>query len=219
MIKKPLILLALLAIGVSACSSSARTQNGPPNSGTLNPMSELAVGTIKLDGTQNAVTKEQAAQLLTMWQVYKQLIASSTAAQPEIDGLSAQIRDTMTADQHKAISGMKLAQSDIFAFMQSQGGGPSSSASGQTNKGSTNQGGGFPGGGDPGGGMPPPDMGGGMPGGGMPGGGTTSRQATGTQTANSTQGSAQSARLANANRVPSPLIEALIQYLQKVAAS
>ncbi len=216
MIKKTFILLALLALGVTACSSAQpQSSTQTQNSRTLNPMSELAVGTLKLDGTKNAVTKEQAAQLIPMWQVYKQLIASSTSAQAEIDGLSAQIRDAMTTDQRKAITDMKVAQSDVFAFMQPRGGSASSGTGGQSNRSGNGQGGGFPGGGDPGAGGPPPDMGGGMPGGGMPGGGTTGRQVTGTQTANSSPG----ARPADANRVPSPLIDALIQYLQKVTAS
>jgi len=217
MMQKLTILLILLAMTITACSSGAPSQNGSANGQTLNAMSQLAVGTLKLDGTDNAITKEQAAQLLPLWQVYKQLIGSDTAAQTEIDGLSSQIRDSMTADQRKAITDMKLSQSDVFTYMQ-QGGGAASGASGQSDRSSTSQG---PGGGFPGGdpvGMPPPDMGGGMPGGGMSGGSTT-RQASGTQTANSGQSGAQSARPGNMNRVPSALIDALIQYLQKVAAS
>lgn len=178
-------------------------------------MSQLAVGTLKLEGTGKAITKEQASQLIPMWQVYKQLIASDTAAQQEIDGLSGQIRDTLTSDQRKAITDMKLTQSDVFAFMQRDGA-AASSPSGQSSRNSNSQGGGFPGGG-PAGGMPP-DMAGGMPGGGMVGGSTT-RQSSGTQTANSAQGGTQSTRPGNMDRVPSPLIDAVIQYLQKITAS
>ena len=214
--KKPIILLTLFATLLTACSSAAGPQNGSQNNRTLSPMSQLAVGTLRLEGTDKAITKEQASQLIPMWQVYKQLIASDTAAQQEIDGLSSQIRDTLTSDQRKAITDMKLTQSDVFAFMQ-QGGVAASGAAGQSSRNSNSQGGGFPGGG-PAGGMPPPDMAGGMPGGGMPSGSTT-RQSSGTQTANSAPGGTQSTRPGSTDRVPSPLIEAVIQYLQKIAAS
>ncbi len=218
LIRKSTILIVLFALSNTACSTTSGPQGGAPNNGKLNPMSELLVGTLKLDGTPNAVTKQQAAELLPMWQVYQQIITSDTAAQAEIDGLTQQISDTMTADQRKAISDMKLSQSDIFAFMQQQGGGmqangtPSAS---RTTTGQNNNQGGFPGG--PGGGMPPGGMGDpGAFGGGMPGGGTTSQRASGTQTANS---QANGARPGGMNRVPSVLIDSLIKYLQKVAAS
>ncbi len=205
--KKSMILLLILAVTLVACSAAAGNQNGPTSSRSLNAMSALAIGTLKLDGTVNAITKQQASELLPLWQVYKQLSSSSNAAQAEIDALSTQIGETMTSDQHKAISDMKLTQADIFSFMQPAGA-AASGTSGQSSRNSTGQGpaGGFPGG-DPGG-MPPPDMGGGMPGG-------TTRQGTSTQTANSGPG----ARPANLDRVPSGLIDAVIQYLQKVAAS
>ncbi len=210
------VVLTLLALALTACSALSPSTNGPGNGGALSPMSQLAAGTLKLDGTKNAVTKEQAAQLIPMWQVYKQLDSSDTAAQQEIDGLSAQIRDTMTADQRKAINDLKITQSDVMAYMQPNRSGSASGSSSPSNRSTTSQGG-FPGG--PGG-MPPGGMMG-DPGGIPPGmtGSSTSRQSSGTQTANGTQSGAQNARPANMNRVPTPLFDALIQYLQKVAAS
>ncbi len=218
--KKIIIILAVLTITLTACGASSKTTTGSQNGGTLSAMTQLVVGTLKLEGTDQAVTKQQAAELLPLWQVYQQLIASDTAAQAEIDGLAGQIRDAMTSDQSKAIADMKLTQADVVAFMQQQGVsmGPTPSAGG-SKSGTSNQGGsGFPGGGDPGGGMPPGGFPGGDPGGGMPGGNTTTRQGSSTQTANATPG-AQPGRGGNMNRVPSALIDALIQYLQKTAGS
>jgi hypothetical protein len=211
--KKITVILVLLAFSLAGCSA-ASTQSGAQGSGNLNPMSELIIGSLKLDGTANAITRDQAKELLPLWQVYKQLMTSDSAAQAEIDGLGSQIKDTLTSGQRKAISDMKLSQSDAFTYMQSQGGASTGSTGGQgaSSNSSRNSGaGGFPGGDL--GGMPPggmPDAGG-FPGGGMPGG-TSSRQATGTQTANT-------GRAGNMDRVPTPLIDALIQYLQKTRAS
>ncbi len=208
MIKKSAILLSLMALVLTACGTA---RAGTPNNGKLNPMSELIVGTLKLDGTGQAVTKDQAKELITLWEVYKQLMTSDTAAQPEIDGLSQQIREAMTSDQLKAIQDMKLSQTDVMSYMQPQGGSAqgSGSGTGRSNNSSGMPGGGMPGGGMPGGGMPPS---GAMPPGDF--GGNMQRQGTGTQTPNSTAGVRP-----NSDRVPSMLIDALIQYLQKIAAA
>jgi hypothetical protein len=214
MLKKTIVLITLFALTLTACSATAGNQPGQQNSRTLNPMSELVVGTLKLDGTPNAVSKEQAAQLLPMWEVYKQLTSSDTAAQAEIDGLSDQIHETMTADQTKAIASMKLTQGDLFSFMQGQraGSGTGPSSSSRRNSSGQGNGGNFFAGGGPGGGFSPGGDPGGFPGGGgFSNGGTSSRQGTGTQTASGTQ----AARSANPNRVPTILLDTLIQYLEK----
>ncbi len=90
----------------------------------MQPITELAVGTLKLDGTAEAVTAQQASELLPMWEVYKQLVSSDTAAQAEIDGLrAAQIRASMTEAQQQSITAMKLGERDVFAVMQPGPGG------------------------------------------------------------------------------------------------
>ncbi len=219
MFRKTLLLAVTLTLALTACSSAQNTQGnqgsqpGMAGNGKLNDMSELIIGTLKLDGTANAVSKEQAAALVPMWQVYKQLMTSDTAAQEEITGLGKQIKGTMTSEQLKAISKLSLTQADLMSYMQQAG--PSGSGSAQANGNSTsrgnNSGGGMPGG-MPGGG--PGGMPGGMPGGPGDFGGPQTR-ASGTQTANGTP----RAPGAGMNRVPSVLIDTLIQYLKKVSAS
>jgi hypothetical protein len=83
--------------------------------------SQLILGTLMLEGTDNAVTAEQAAQLLPMWQMMKELESSDTAATQEKGGLIEQIQETMTKEQIQAIAAMKLTQSDAFAYMQKAG--------------------------------------------------------------------------------------------------
>jgi hypothetical protein len=197
-------ILLVFAIALTACSASA--DNTQADNGTLSE-TQLALGSLKLDETEYAITAEQANELLPMWQVYDELINSDTAAQAEIDGLVEQIEETLTAEQVQAITDMGLTQQDVFTAMQ--GVNVTSSTSQSTTSVTVPSGGGMQAGGPPDGGGAPPDMGGGMSPAGAP-----SDAGTG-QTQNAQTGSGQ-ARLAS---VPSALVQALIQSLeQKIAA-
>ncbi len=168
----PLILLALLLSACGAAKTSTPAQNSnDPAARTLPPLTQVAIGIFKLEGTDQAVNAKQAADLLPLWEVYSTLSQSETAAQAEIDGLVQQIQEGMTSDQMKAIQDMKLTQKDVFTVMQEkgilasvpQGSGtrtPSNNGSGFTQ--------GFPGG-RPEGGFQP---GGGIPGENIPRSGT-----------------------------------------------
>jgi hypothetical protein len=115
---------------------------------------QLALGTFQLEGTENAVTPEQAAALLPLWQS----LQGGVMAQAEVDAVLKQIEGTMTQEQLGAIAAMQLTQEDLRTWMQEQGLG-------------TTPGEGMP----PGGGMPPsggtPPSGGMPPSGGAPSGG------------------------------------------------
>ena len=205
-------ILTLLALTLSACSGAASTQTtsaaqSDPTTGTLPVATQLLLGTFKLEGTDQAVTAEQAKELLPLWQVYSDLLTSDTAAQAEIDALVTQIQETMTAKQIQAIEDMNLTGSDMFALMQEQGvnlgAGPSASG------GLSSSTAGMPGG-DPGAGGPPPEMGAGDPS--MGGQALSPDQIATAQASGQTQTGA-------ASQIPSGLIEALIQLLQGKIAS
>ncbi len=118
------VLASLLLIGCAKTSSSDPTNSGS-NSGSNSSLSQvntLLVGTLKLDGTAQAVTKEQAASLLTLWQAYQSLSSSQTAAQAEVDGLLKHIESSMTAEQMQAITVMDLTTDDMLTLLQAQGG-------------------------------------------------------------------------------------------------
>lgn len=206
----PILSLLILIPVLTACSSSSSLQpTSTATDGTLSTETQLIVGTLKLDGTQQAVTSEQAKELLPMWQVYQDISTSDTSAQEEVEGLLEQIQETMTDTQMQAISAMNLTQQDVFALLQSQN--ISASSSSGSSQSSSSSGASF---GPPDGGMPggaPPDMGGApTDGGGMPGGtgGATSSTSTGqTQSVQAGQGQGGAAT--------SSLINTLIQYLEK----
>ena len=81
----------------------------------------LLVGTLKLEDTDQAVSAEQAATLLPLWQAYRSLSTSQTAAEAEVDALLNQIQSTMTSDQVDAINAMNLTITDMMDLMQSMG--------------------------------------------------------------------------------------------------
>ena len=194
--------------------------NGTPGARNLTqplPVAEnLLIGTLKLQGTSNALTASEAASLVPLWQAYAQLTSSNTAAPAEIDAVVTQIQQTLTPAQVQAITAMKLTRKDVFTEMSSLGltnGGANGTPgfSFTPRAGGTGGGrggaGGFGGGGGGGGAF----FGGGG-GGGVPGaGGTTTRP-----TPNATQ---LALRAQYANRIPTPLMNALIAYLQKIAGA
>ena len=215
-------------------STSSNTASGGSNANqSLSQAAQLLVGTLKLEGTTNAVNAAEAASLLPLWQAYSQLINSDTAAQAEIDAVLAQIQQTMTKDQVQAITAMKLTRQDEFSVMGSLGLAPSNGtagASGTPNASSAaGDSGGFDGGagaplivgGAPAGGAPA----GGAPAGGAPSGGSNPGGGglvviggnqpgfTGTQVA-----TPQTARVRSGEISPA-LLNALIELLQKRAGS
>lgn len=216
--KTTLILLTICMVTLTACGVSnsavpgSGTQSGP-SAGELSAPMQVAIGTIKLDETDSAVTADQAAELLPLWQTLKVLYDSDTSATEEIDALTAQIQETMTDEQTQDITALNLSREDMFSIMQSQGTALGGASSGNTQSGSSStSGGGFgPGGaGFPGG--APPD-------GGFQGAGPDFQgQGTRAQSTDSTD-SNNSPTVVNPNRIPTPLIQAVIDYLKKKAGS
>ncbi|MBI3174503.1 MAG: hypothetical protein HYZ25_12330 [Chloroflexi bacterium] len=211
--KLTLLSLTILVVLLSACS--AQTPQAVPAQTELSTESKLIVGTFKLDGTDQAITKDQAKQLVILWQVYQEISQSDTAAQEEVDGLLKQIEGTMTDAQMQAINGLSLSQRDVMSLMQEKGlmgnlpqMSNSSSSSSSSGSGSTAGAGG------------PPDGGGGMMGaGGPPDGGFGGGGFGGGESANRSSSSSSSSSSSTQTRTSptSQLLNALIEYLQGVA--
>ena len=87
--KASLYVLSLITLILTACGASITSQPvSALSSETLSTQTQLVVGTLQLEGTQQAVTSEQANELLPIWQVYQELTNNSTAAQEEIGSWS-----------------------------------------------------------------------------------------------------------------------------------
>jgi hypothetical protein len=138
MIKKATILLALgLIFSLAACSSAqpvqqaavADSQNQPANSsggGSGAPQrnsgqSQLAVDILRLEGTNQAVTADEAKQLLPLWEKVKTMSADSSTAPADLQAVYTQISQVLTSDQTQAIQQMTFDQTTMQALMQQYG--------------------------------------------------------------------------------------------------
>jgi len=125
------VLMVITVIVLGGCQQSEPAQAGdveqaatgntpssapPPQGGVgeLDPMNRLVLGTLKLEGREHAVTAEQAATLLPLWQLIQSDALQSAA---ETDAVVKQIEGQMTGEQLAAIEAMELTLED----MQAQG--------------------------------------------------------------------------------------------------
>jgi hypothetical protein len=114
---------------------------------------QLALGMLQLEETEQAVTSEQAATLLPLWQALR----GGVTAQAEVNAVLKQIEGTMTQDQLQAIAALQLTQEDLRAWMEEQGlgmgggfpgaGGDMSEEERESLRATVEAGGGMPGGG------------------------------------------------------------------------
>jgi hypothetical protein len=168
--KKTLSLMIMFALTIIACTS-AKSSKTPTSinlgknylntdySDAAPVLTQLAMGTINLENTSQAVDAQEASQLLFLWQAASSLYTSNTTADAEKTALLNQIQDTMTSEQIDAIRAMKITNASVTSALQAQG------FSGRRTPGAGNgtrsaNGGGFPQGGFPGG--PPGSFGGGQ---------------------------------------------------------
>jgi hypothetical protein len=191
-------LILIAALLLAACTS-APTTSTVSTSNNLSTATKLALGTLRLEGTNAAVTSTQATQLLTLWEGYQSLSDSDTSSQVELEALVKQMQGTMTTDQIKAIEAMNLTDQSMSEIMGTLGG--SNTASTPASTPSTlalSQG-------APSGGQ------GGMP---SDGGGIPMGDITGGMTTQSTPAATQSTSSAGTTQVNPMLLKALIQMLE-----
>jgi len=87
----------------------------------LSARNQLALGTLRLAETEEAVTAAQAQELVFYWQALKALGADTTAAAEETTAVQNQIFETMTVAQLARIRSMALANVDLAAFYAEMG--------------------------------------------------------------------------------------------------
>jgi hypothetical protein len=125
-----LSLIFVVAVVLTACDGDSSTIAWPTPegskldtsySGALPSYLILALGTMKLDSTADAVTPEQAQELLTLWQALRSSINTGGTGQAEVGTLMLQIEDTLTADQIAAINAMKITQGDMRSWALANG--------------------------------------------------------------------------------------------------
>lgn len=121
-----LMLITLLLIGCAGTDPAAADQAvSVPATGLDSALSEdypdalparsqLTLGILRLEDDPNlALTPEQAAKLLPLWQALRSLTESGTAATAEVEALLAQIEGDLTPAQAQAIAAMRLTPADL----------------------------------------------------------------------------------------------------------
>lgn len=212
-----LAVLTLSALLISACgaartgsSSASGTGGGFRTSSAfanrpLTPESRLALGTIKLEGTPQAVDPVEAAKLLPLWQLLAQLLGSSSSAPQEVTAVLDQIRSTMDQAQVQDIARMQLTSADMVSVFQQAR--QSASSGSTTNPGGAAAGTASRGNGGRGGAV---FFGGGFPGGGFAGANRTGAGANGSSSTTSTAEAAQQA----SNQISLILVNQVVQMLE-----
>jgi hypothetical protein len=125
---KLLTLFVIISLWVAACNSTPSqevTLPGTPAPGNVNQVlpetTQLLLGIFNLDGTDAAVTVEQAKELLPLVQALNTMSSSQSAVKVEIDAVYAQLWDTLTTQQADAIRAMNLTNQDFSEVAQAQG--------------------------------------------------------------------------------------------------
>jgi hypothetical protein len=125
-----LILVATLLAGCGGAAASSPTAEATAGAmsavamaddaegGTLPDSSRLALGTLMLEGTADAVTPEQANTLLLLWQA---LQSGGLQNEAETAAVLKQLEGAMTAEQLAAIAAMEFNPEDLGTWMQEQG--------------------------------------------------------------------------------------------------
>jgi LysM repeat protein len=116
-----LVLIATLLPGCGGETTAVPAGSGVPSvldtsyESALDAGDQLALGTLYLEGTANAVTEDQAAALLPLWQAMQ---GNELQDNAERDAVLRQIEATMTEAQVAAIAAMQLTQQDAQAWFQ-----------------------------------------------------------------------------------------------------
>jgi hypothetical protein len=82
-----LIIFSVLLAACSGSSSGSGSENTSAGSNigqtdeSVSQVNKLLIGTLKLEETEQAVTKEEATKLLPLWRAYRSLSSSDTSAE------------------------------------------------------------------------------------------------------------------------------------------
>ncbi len=82
----------------------------------LTAKNQLLLGTLRLEETGQAITSEQAKELLLLWRALAALTASGTAAPEETEAVQNQIMENMTPEQISAVAAMELTNAALQEF-------------------------------------------------------------------------------------------------------
>lgn len=106
------------APGAAPADSGASGQLDTSYADALDVSGQLALGTLRLEETENHVTAEQAAMLLPLWQALR---SGTLQSEAETGAVLKQIQGAMTPGQITAIQAMQLTADSMRSWVESQG--------------------------------------------------------------------------------------------------
>ena len=132
-LSKIIIILIIATSLLAACGGGetevSSTEQSSPSAATTDSVvlsedyedaltlkNQIILGTLRLEGTGDAVTADQAKALLPFWQAYRSLTESGNAAVEETEAVQTQILDAMVPEQITAIAAMKLTNDDLQSY-------------------------------------------------------------------------------------------------------
>ena len=124
------LLLLVIAIILAACGSADVAEESTSLAAeylsteyvdAASARNQLASGTILLANTADAVTAEQAATLVPLWQAVVLLSSDETTASEELTAVQDQITETLTETQLQAIAKMQITNTQLNAFYAENG--------------------------------------------------------------------------------------------------
>ena len=123
--------IMFLVVALASCASATETTstsdtyvsvNLPVDyESALSARNQLALGSLNLDGTPNAITPDQAVVLLPLWQALRSLQSSGSPASEEVNAVLVQIEATMTPEQLSAIREMQLTFTEMQSWATANG--------------------------------------------------------------------------------------------------
>ncbi len=93
-----------------------------------------------IEGTDQQVTAEQAAELAFLWKAYESLVGSDSTAAVELNAVLGQIQDALSKEQLAAVSALDLTSADIQTLADTYGISVSSETASESNSGNANGG-------------------------------------------------------------------------------
>ncbi len=130
---KKMIIFMVFAIALAACSPAPAGSIVPTSASQVSSIlvidypdaaslrNQLAFGTLKLEGTPQAVTAEQARTLLPFWQAVVSMSGTSTTVSEELTAVQNQIIAEMKPEQLQAISALKITNAHLSSFYAEKG--------------------------------------------------------------------------------------------------
>jgi hypothetical protein len=135
------ILSLMILLSMAACSTNQATQAASENTQSSSSLSteatspgtqstansgevtgeQLAMGILEMEGTDQAITADQAAQLLIFWQEVQTLNSDTTATSEQFQAIYTEIQGVLTETQMSAIQGITYNLADLQTLLTQLG--------------------------------------------------------------------------------------------------